>query len=148
MLSDHCKGGVFRAGGSGSAYIYGFCDKTWRPGMSESDCVAFVQCAVQCFPGHLFHNKLPCTFARRFEWMRPPPGRSHYVRNACPSITLAPIWSPPLRLKANISRWGMRSHATALLAAAFAPSSSVRPASSATSCPMTRWRTSLPLYAP
>ena len=34
------------AGGSGSAYIYGFCDKNWRPGMSEADCRAFVVQAV------------------------------------------------------------------------------------------------------
>ena len=36
------------AGGSGSAYIYGFCDKNWRPGMSEAECQAFV---VRCV-GH------------------------------------------------------------------------------------------------
>jgi hypothetical protein len=35
-----------RAGGSGSAYIYGFCDKHWRAGMSEADCHAFVVRAV------------------------------------------------------------------------------------------------------
>lgn len=34
------------AGGSGSAYIYGFCDRNWRPGMSEADCEAFVKKAV------------------------------------------------------------------------------------------------------
>lgn len=34
------------AGGSGSAYIYGFCDRNWRPGMSEEDCEAFVKKAV------------------------------------------------------------------------------------------------------
>ncbi|KAK9917576.1 hypothetical protein WJX75_005968 [Coccomyxa subellipsoidea] len=36
----------FSIGGSGSAYIYGFCDKNWRPGMSEEDCQAFVVKAV------------------------------------------------------------------------------------------------------
>ena len=36
------------AGGSGSAYIYAFCDKNWRPGMSEAECQAFV---VRCV-GH------------------------------------------------------------------------------------------------
>ena len=35
-----------RPGGSGSAYIYGFCDKNWKPGMSEADCHAFVVKAV------------------------------------------------------------------------------------------------------
>lgn len=35
-----------RAGGSGSAYIYGFCDKHWRASMSEADCHAFVRRAV------------------------------------------------------------------------------------------------------
>ena len=29
-------------GGSGSGYIYGFCDKNWRPGMTEEECKAFV----------------------------------------------------------------------------------------------------------
>ena len=33
-------------GGSGSAYIYGLCDRHWKAGMSESDCKAFVQKAV------------------------------------------------------------------------------------------------------
>ncbi|KAK9835388.1 hypothetical protein WJX81_006762 [Elliptochloris bilobata] len=36
----------FTIGGSGSAYIYGFCDKNWKPGMSEADCHAFVVKAV------------------------------------------------------------------------------------------------------
>lgn len=34
------------AGGSGSAYIYGYCDKNWRPGMSEAECKAFVVQAI------------------------------------------------------------------------------------------------------
>ena len=40
------QSGLSRAGGSGSAYIYGFCDKNWRAGMSEADCHAFVVKAV------------------------------------------------------------------------------------------------------
>lgn len=32
----------FTIGGSGSAYIYGLCDKMWRPNMSEEECRAFV----------------------------------------------------------------------------------------------------------
>ncbi len=32
----------FTAGGSGSAYITGFLDKNFRPGMSEAECKAFV----------------------------------------------------------------------------------------------------------
>lgn len=32
----------FTIGGSGSSYIYGFCDKNWRPGMTEEDCRNFV----------------------------------------------------------------------------------------------------------
>jgi len=36
----------FSIGGSGSAYIYGFCDKNWRENMSEEDCRAFVVKAV------------------------------------------------------------------------------------------------------
>lgn len=34
------------AGGSGSAYIYGLCDRNWKAGMSEEECTAFVQKAV------------------------------------------------------------------------------------------------------
>ena len=33
-------------GGSGSAYIYGFCDRNWRPGMGQDECEAFVQRCV------------------------------------------------------------------------------------------------------
>lgn len=36
----------FTIGGSGSAYIYGLCDKLWRPNMSEEECRAFVMKAV------------------------------------------------------------------------------------------------------
>lgn len=32
----------FSIGGSGSAYIYGFCDKSWRPDMTEEECSNFV----------------------------------------------------------------------------------------------------------
>ena len=34
------------AGGSGSGYITGFCDKLWRPGMSAEQCEDFVRRAV------------------------------------------------------------------------------------------------------
>ena len=40
------KHGRCVAGGSGSAYIYGLCDKQWKAGMSEDECKAFVQKAV------------------------------------------------------------------------------------------------------
>ena len=33
-------------GGSGSAYIYGFCDKNWRPDFTEQQCKDFVLKAV------------------------------------------------------------------------------------------------------
>ena len=33
-------------GGSGSAYIYGFCDKNWRPDFTEQQCKDFVVKAV------------------------------------------------------------------------------------------------------
>merc|ERR1712146_606090 len=36
----------FTVGGSGSAYILGFCDHNWRPGMSENDCKKFVLRAI------------------------------------------------------------------------------------------------------
>jgi 20S proteasome alpha/beta subunit len=36
----------YAIGGSGSAYIYGFCDKYWRPDMSEADAKAFVVAAL------------------------------------------------------------------------------------------------------
>ncbi|KAL0046675.1 hypothetical protein WJX82_006888 [Trebouxia sp. C0006] len=36
----------FAIGGSGSAYIYGLCDRHWKAGMSEEECKAFVQKAV------------------------------------------------------------------------------------------------------
>lgn len=33
--------------GSGSAYIYGWCDDKWTPNMSKEECIAFVQKAVE-----------------------------------------------------------------------------------------------------
>ena len=36
----------FSIGGSGSGYIYGFCDKTFRPGMTRDECVTFVSNAI------------------------------------------------------------------------------------------------------
>ncbi|KAJ1845040.1 Proteasome subunit beta type-1 [Coemansia sp. RSA 2611] len=36
----------FAVGGSGSTYIYGFCDKTFRPGMNREECIEFVKNAV------------------------------------------------------------------------------------------------------
>lgn len=32
----------FTIGGSGSAYIYGYCDQNWKPNMNEEQCKAFV----------------------------------------------------------------------------------------------------------
>ena len=34
-------------GGSGSTYIYGYCDANWREDMSEEDGVAFVKGALR-----------------------------------------------------------------------------------------------------
>eukprot|EP00803_Ostreobium_quekettii_P002120 evm.model.scf_2445.1 EVM.evm.TU.scf_2445.1 scf_2445:2715-3314(-) len=36
----------YALGGSGSAYIYGWCDKRWRNGMTEEECKEFVFGAV------------------------------------------------------------------------------------------------------
>ncbi|PVU94427.1 hypothetical protein BB561_002560 [Smittium simulii] len=36
----------FAIGGSGSSYIYGYCDKVFKAGMSKDDCVEFVKNAV------------------------------------------------------------------------------------------------------
>ena len=40
-------GGLFKAdwaiGGSGSSYIYGFCDSTWQPGWGKEKTVDFVR---------------------------------------------------------------------------------------------------------
>ena len=33
-------------GGSGSTYIYGFCDANYKPGMKKEECLAFVRAAV------------------------------------------------------------------------------------------------------
>lgn len=41
----------FSIGGSGSAYIYGFCDKNWRDGMTEAQCRDFVTRAVSLAMG-------------------------------------------------------------------------------------------------
>ena len=43
-------GGVFQQpwaiGGSGSTFIYGYCDSTWRPGMSREQTIEFVRNGV------------------------------------------------------------------------------------------------------
>eukprot|EP00884_Botryococcus_braunii_P000403 jgi/Botrbrau1/10363/Bobra.146_2s0002.1 len=36
----------FAIGGSGGSYIYGFCDKNWRAGMSQEECLRFVRQAI------------------------------------------------------------------------------------------------------
>jgi|TARA_B100000768_G_scaffold171950_1_gene179726 20S proteasome subunit beta 1 len=36
----------FTLGGSGSAYITGFCDDTWKPGMSREDAEAWIRRAI------------------------------------------------------------------------------------------------------
>ena len=37
----------YAIGGSGSTYIYGYCDANWREGMSETDGIEFVKGALQ-----------------------------------------------------------------------------------------------------
>lgn len=43
-------GGLFKApwaiGGSGSSYIYGFCDANWREGMTKEETVEFAKSAI------------------------------------------------------------------------------------------------------
>lgn len=48
MLSVHLQQGDIysNAGGSGGSYVYGFCDKNWRPGMTADDCLRFVRTAI------------------------------------------------------------------------------------------------------
>ncbi|KAJ1724149.1 Proteasome subunit beta type-1 [Coemansia erecta] len=36
----------FSLGGSGSTYVYGYCDKTFRTGMSKEECIEFVKNTV------------------------------------------------------------------------------------------------------
>ena len=36
----------YATGGSGSTYIYGFCDAHYKPGMSKQQCVEFVDKAL------------------------------------------------------------------------------------------------------
>jgi 20S proteasome subunit beta 1 len=36
----------FTVGGSGSAYVLGWCDKNWKPGMTREECEAFVRKTV------------------------------------------------------------------------------------------------------
>ena len=37
----------YAIGGSGSTYIYGYCDANWRESMTEADAVEFVKGALQ-----------------------------------------------------------------------------------------------------
>ena len=36
----------YTIGGSGSTYIYGFCDKNYKPNMTKEECVKFVRLAL------------------------------------------------------------------------------------------------------
>jgi len=38
---------AYAISGSGSSYVYGFCDANWREGMAEEDAVAFVRSALK-----------------------------------------------------------------------------------------------------
>ena len=50
MYNVPLGGGIFQQpwaiGGSGSTFIYGYCDSTWRPGMSRDETIAFVKNAL------------------------------------------------------------------------------------------------------
>ncbi|KAJ1966236.1 Proteasome subunit beta type-1 [Dipsacomyces acuminosporus] len=37
---------TYSIGGSGSSYIYGYCDKVFRPGMAKDECIEFVKNSV------------------------------------------------------------------------------------------------------
>jgi len=42
----------FAIGGSGSTYIYGYCDATYRDGMNQEECIEFVKNCT--FPSFFF----------------------------------------------------------------------------------------------
>ena len=42
-LGGMCMRQPFAIGGSGSTYIYGYCDAHFKPGMSRNECVDFVK---------------------------------------------------------------------------------------------------------
>lgn len=44
--ADNLLCAVLHHSGSGSSYIYGFCDSTWRPGMSREQTLEFVKHAL------------------------------------------------------------------------------------------------------
>lgn len=41
------KSDTFAISGSGSSFIYGWCDENWRPGLSSEECVQFVITALR-----------------------------------------------------------------------------------------------------
>lgn len=45
-LRGACVEQNFAIGGSGSSYIYGYCDANYKPNMSEEQCISFVQNAI------------------------------------------------------------------------------------------------------
>ena len=42
-LGGTCVRMPYAIGGSGSTYIYGYCDSEYRPGMTKDECLAFVK---------------------------------------------------------------------------------------------------------
>lgn len=71
-------GGVFEQpwaiGGSGSAYIYGFCDANWRPGWNKDETLKFVQNGT--WPT-LTHSSQPGHAPRRLVGRHHPHGGHH-----------------------------------------------------------------------
>ncbi len=55
------------AGGSGSAYIYGFCDKNWKPDFTEEQCKDFVVSTAWCHNVHMLlrFTDPPCCHLRQ-----------------------------------------------------------------------------------
>lgn len=48
-LGGSCVQQDFAIGGSGSTYVYGYCDANYKPGMSKQECQNFVRTGIFLF---------------------------------------------------------------------------------------------------
>jgi len=114
----------YAIGGSGSAYVYGFCDKHWRPDMPEAEAKSFVvrlgrgrHCLGVCMHGSV------CECLEHWAWA----GQGHLLSCACRASV--PSWS--------ISLWGALGVASLGQRTEPAASSSLSPA--CTWCALYAW---------
>lgn len=120
----------FSIGGSGSSYIYGFVDASYKPGMSKEECLTFAAAGKDGLPQQAGPPSLrrPCLMPlplrcstrlghgpRRLQRGRDPPGCHHEGRRGAQGHPGEPAASLLVPLKSRgggavLPWWGERGH--------------------------------------